>query len=382
MPINLPFPSVIPASTVTVSDGVGLFNATNVEGALAELGATTAALSTSTTPSPTDNTLIQGGGVAFVADLDVTISAAQYRIQGVLYTSPMATLTATTADPSNPRIDVVAVNSSGVAVLIAGTPAATPVKPDVDPSTQLELTFYLVAAGATTLPVNVVDIYHENSEWTTSRSGTTFTLASTNNPYRGTVCIEGTNVTTGNYFQFQAPGNVNLGDNDTLVFYVRSKAAWPSTRTINVIALANNKQIGSTIVFKQGSFGFNSSTTGSYQQIILPLTLFGASGINVNRLRFTVGGTGATFGMYFDDFTLQGGLAPVADSTRMKWRGTYVATSLYNVNDVVLSADIQYVCIQSGVGKTPASETEYWQASSAAGGGGTTDSLILYSNFH
>ena len=163
------------------------------------------------TVSPSGNSLISGGGVAFTADLDLIVSTANYVIQGVEYTSPETDLTASAADATFDRIDVVAVDSSGQAVIVAGTPDANPAKPDLNPETQLELTFFIVEANAVVLPVTVTDVYHENTEWTTSRSGTTFTLASTNNPRAGTVCIEGTAVTTGNYVQFAAPGDLDLG---------------------------------------------------------------------------------------------------------------------------------------------------------------------------
>jgi hypothetical protein len=355
------------AAGTTFDDSAAGLGTDTIQGAIEAvktLNDATSSLVAKSSPTPTGNDLVSGGGVAFVSNLDITVSAATYRIQGASYSSPITSLTAAAADPVEPRIDVVAVDSSGNAIIITGSPAVSPVKPDVDPETQLELTFYLVAAGATELAVSSTDIYHENAEWAASRSGTTFNLSSTNNPYVGSICIEGTSVTTNNYVQFTAPSDFDPADNDNLVFYIRSKAAWPSTRSLSItLRSGNNSQKGSTVTFKDGTFGFVSSITSSYQQIVIPMSLFSANGIEVDRIRFTVSGTGATFGMYLDDFTLQGGLAPIVDSTRMRWRGEYLATLLYNVNDVVLSGGTQYVCIQSGLGRTPGTQTTYWQPS-------------------
>ena len=311
----------------------------------------------------TGNYLISGGGVAMLSGLDLTVSAANYVIQGAPYASPETNLTAATADPTNPRIDVVVVNASGAAVLITGTPAATPVKPDVDPSTQLELTFFIVAAGATALGATVVDVYHENAEWTASQSGGTFNLAGTVNPRAGTLCVEGTAVASGHYAQFAAPAPFDPAIYDSLVFYVRSKATWSGSKSLSLTLRLAGVQKGGIVTFKHGTFGFDSSNTTSYQQIVIPVSLFSAGGLSVDQLRATMAGSGS-IGMYLDDMTLQGGLALATDSTRMKWRGNYAAAVLYSVNDVVLSANLQYVCIQSGTGKTPASNPAYWQASS------------------
>jgi hypothetical protein len=365
------------ASQVTISDAGGYYVGTEVESALQEVGGNIVALQSVIGPTPSGNQLISGGGVALApgGGLDITVSAASYLIQGTTYNSAITNLTLSAADPSNPRIDVVAVNSSGNAVIIEGTPAATPAKPDVDPSTQLELTFFLVGAGATELDVDVVEIYLENAEWTTTQSGGTINVASTNNPYTGTVCIEGTSVTTGNYVQFVKPasGTFDMADSDNLVFYIRSKASWANNRLMTITVRNGSGQLGSAVTFDQGLFGFNSSQTSTYQQIIIPTALFAANGLSTaTTIRITVGGSGGSLGFYIDDVTLQGGVASITDASRMKWRGNYLASNFYNVNDVVLSSGIQYVAIQAGVGNTPASSPTFWQASTSNSGGTVT----------
>lgn len=327
------------------------------------------------TPSVTGNSLISGGGVGYVSGLNVTVGAASYIIQGVTYSSAITNLSAAAADPTNPRFDVVAVNSSGVAVIITGTPSATPVKPQADPDTQLELTSYLLAANATSIPVTTADIYFENTEWTMTKSGSPINLASTNNPYSGTVCIEATAAVAGNSFTATKPaaGTFDPATYNTLFFYIRNKAAWANAKSITIQLLRSGVARGSPVTFKGSAFGFNSQTGfTAYQQIAIPTTAFAANGVTCDAVRFSVLGGGGSIGFYVDAITLQSGISPYETSTKLHWAGNYSATLAYNINDVVLSSGIQYVAIQAGLGHTPASSTDYWQASSANSGGTVT----------
>jgi len=308
--------------------------------------------------------LVSGGGVGFTTDLTFTVSAATYVINGVNYSSPETTLTAAAADPVNPRIDLIVLTTSGTAIVLTGTTAVNPERPEIDPNTQLALTFYIVNATATATNVIITDIYHENTEYTTSRSGTTFTLASTVNPHTGTKCIEGTAVTTGNYVQFTAPSNIDMANHDNLVFYIRSKALWPSTRRLTIALLLSTAQKGSIINFEQGSFGFDSANITNYQQIVIPTSLFFANGILVNVIRISCTGSGTNLGMYLDDITLQGGSIPLTDTTKMRWRGVYSATNAYAINDACIYNGMQYVAIASSTGSTPDTSAA-WQLSGA-----------------
>jgi hypothetical protein len=264
------------------------------------------------TSTPSGNALLSGGGVAWLQNLDFAVSAATYLIQGSQYSSPATNVTLTTANPTNPRIDVIAVNTSGAVVTIAGTPAVSPEKPDVDPSTQLELTFVYVPALATAPTVTISVIYRENAEWVTSKSGTPINLASTVNPYAGVLDVEATAAVTGNFANFVAPAAFDPNSQGSLVLRIRSKAAWPSTRLLNLNLRSATANKGTTIVLKDGVYGFNSAVVGAYQTIVIPVTDFGAGGLSVNAFRVTVGGSGTAIGFYLDNIELQVGLIPVA----------------------------------------------------------------------
>src|SRR5690349_8783645 len=81
-----------------------------------------------TTKHPPDG-LTSGGAVAWTSGLSFRVSAAVYVIGAVRYTSAESTVTLSAADATNPRIDVIAVNTSGAVVVIAGTAASPPAKP-------------------------------------------------------------------------------------------------------------------------------------------------------------------------------------------------------------------------------------------------------------
>ena len=221
----------------------------------------------------------------YVSGLTFTVGACTYTIGGTQYTSALTSITLAAADPSNPRIDVIIVDNTGTASAITGTAAASPAQPTVDYSTQLPLNLVLVNANATT-PSGIATtlIYDENIEWTCA-STTHINCASTSNPYHGTKDIEATAAVLGNNFTLVKPaaGTVDLSTQSTLTFYIRSKAQWPTgngngangLRTLSLFWLNGSTQIGVQVVLKDGTFGFASSLTTGYQQISIPLSLFG-----------------------------------------------------------------------------------------------------------
>jgi len=150
-------------------------------------------------PQLQENGLISGGIVQWTgAGYVFNISGAFYRIGGVLYSSPATIKTLTTPNPTNNRIDVFAVDNTGVAVVIIGTAAATPVKPQVNPSTQLELTSVIVTAASSVPTLTTEVIYDQNVEWVGSSTGTgTVAFNSAVNPYQGSLSIEATNIENG-----------------------------------------------------------------------------------------------------------------------------------------------------------------------------------------
>jgi hypothetical protein len=250
--------------------------------------------------------LVSGGGVAWVTGYQYRVSASTYYINGTLYTSPESTVTLSEADATYDRFDVIALNTSSTSVAITGTAAPNPNVPDIDPQTQLQLSIVQVNA-ATTEPESTSDnleLYLENTEWTASVSNASINLNSTSNPRTGSKTIEGTNVANSHYFQLTDDA-IDITTKTSLVFYLRSKGSWGNKSL--AIRFANAGVIkGSTISVANNTYGFNSSLTGAYQQIVIPISHFAiASGTLIDQVRFTITGGGSAIGFYLDDITIQ-----------------------------------------------------------------------------
>jgi len=255
--------------------------------------------------------LISGGGVAWTGTgFNYIISSAVYSINGVQYSSPQTPVTLASADASQDRIDVFYVDTSNTAGVITGTPGTPPVQPSVDPASQLFLTFAYVVAASTQPSITNVNIYLENTEYTMStNSAGTINLASTNNPYAGTKCIEGTSVAAGSLFTAVKPsGTLDLSQYTQLTFQIRSKATWANPKSMSIFWMNGSVPVvGTSVALKNGTFGFDSSNTSTYQQIVIPAANFGTGTNPVDRLRVSVSGGGGNIGWYIDNIILQAG---------------------------------------------------------------------------
>lgn len=253
--------------------------------------------------------IVAGATVTWITGYTYQVSPAVYIIGGVLYTSPSTSITLDAADVTNDRIDLFVLTTSSTATDVTGTPAATPVEPDIDAQTQLRVSFALVQASTTQPTIANLWIYRENAgtptEWAYSDNTANLNPASTNNPYAGTIDVEGTTVANGNRFIMTPTTFPSTGLYNALVFKVRSKAAWGTRRILISFLNAAGTNIGTTVTFGNSSYGFNSSTTGSYQNIAVPLVDFG----NISgaaSLRFQASMTSGSIGFYIDDIQLTG----------------------------------------------------------------------------
>lgn len=242
--------------------------------------------------------------VTWITGYTYQVSPAVYVIGGVLYTSPSTSITLDAADATNDRIDLFVLTTSSTAIDVTGTPAATPVEPDIDAQTQLRVSFALVQASTTQPSIANEWIYQENIEWVYSDNTANLNPASINNPYDGTLDIEGTTVANTNRFIMTPATFPSLVNYNAVVFKIRSKAAW-GTRRVLIQFMNGATPIGSAASFGNNAYGFNSLVTGSYQNIAIPLIDFGnVSG--ATALRFQASMTSGTIGFYIDDIQLTG----------------------------------------------------------------------------
>jgi hypothetical protein len=262
------------------------------------------------------NHIISGGVVTNVAGTyEFDITAAVYCIGGFLFSSAAQSVTLAGADPTYNRYDVLYLDNTGTFGVIEGTASASPVAPSVDPTSQLAVLTVPVAAASTAASVTTILVYDEDAgapgEWNgTTDGGGTIVLNSTNgSPEHGSYDIEATATAVGDFAKWvSGAGTVTLSSNAVLTFWIKSKAAWGAGMRLSLRLQDGSSSVGQVVALQSGTYGFNSATTASWQEISVPITAFGANGVPFDTLKVSVavasGGTPATIGFYLDWFQL------------------------------------------------------------------------------
>jgi hypothetical protein len=250
------------------------------------------------------------GYVTWSSGLIFDISPAQYTINCNIYSSAQTQLTLTASHPTLNRIDVIYADTNGVVNFITGTPAADPAKPQVDPSSQIELTSILVPAGATA-PTGICQevIYDENTEsgYTGSATGVTVNFNNTTTPFHLTKAADVGSFTAGQSFKWVKSTDLSINTYTVLKFYIRLKAAFSNQAMLRLDWMNGTTAVSNTVNLASGQFGFTRTTTGSYQIITIPLASWNFTTANVNTLRVTLAGSNAS-GFYIDWVQLQCGI--------------------------------------------------------------------------
>jgi hypothetical protein len=237
-----------------------------------------------------------------------------YYIQGVSYGAGSGQVTLGVADPFNPRLDVIAVDADG-AIVIPGDAAVDPVKPTVDPLTQLEITTIFIAAGATTpTEISNEEIYKENIEWTGATNNGTVVFNSTNDPFAGTVSVESGAFDSTHYIRFTDGVTHNKTDFSVLMFSLKLKSIWSGgTLPTYIKATFFNAgvSVSSTVAITSGSYNFSRSNTDDYQTIVVPIASFIFTDVLFDRLELTFTNQNND-GFFMDNVVLQTGAATVS----------------------------------------------------------------------
>ena len=299
----------------------------------------------------TANGLVSGGAVVWESGYTYRVSAAAYDIEGNRYTSAEQTVTLDAADATNPRIDVIALDTSGSVVKITGTPGATASEPDT-PVDHLKLTFIFVAA-ATTEPEesDVESIYLENTEWSVDFASGTFNADSTADPYEGTKSIDVTSPAANDRIDLAPAGSFTLGAFDLLVFHVKVKANW-AKKTLRLQFIGTDgTPLGSQVSLGNGQFGFSANETSIYQQVAIPVSQFAvSSAAAIGLLRVSVSGT---IGFFLDNITLRSAdgtsTGAVSGITQEQADARYVQLSALDADATLAAASDDRVPTQAAV---------------------------------
>ena len=317
------------------------------------------------------NAIISGNAAYSGTGLMYNITALQYRIAGVIYNSLATSIALVAADPTFDRIEVLYVDNLGVVGVLAGTPAAAPVKPQVDPNTQVEITFVTVAAGASAPSgLTTIDIYKEDTappEWVGSSDfGADFT--ETVNSYTGTNCI---NTLTGFIkdkeliFTPAAPYAINGGD---LVFWLAPTSSMAAPNKAFRIGFFNAGVLVGTYASLGGvpfiQYGFDPlGPNNVYQLIVIPMTEFGVLPATVDALRIYKPNGGPTQNTTFllDDVVIIEGTAASSGGATDATAVTYTPT------------------VPGDWGPVPDDVAEALDQLAAGGGGGLPNRVISWS---
>ena len=327
---------------------------------------------------------IEGMTVNWISGLNFQVTSGVYAIASKIYSFESDDVTLDAADPSLPRIDVIAVDTLGQIVVVEGVPAADPAKPQTS-LYQLELTNVLVNAGATE-PAGYSKsiIYNENTESTVS-SSITVNANNTSFPFLGTKAIDVSSHPSGSV-TFTLSSTVDLTDYTSLVIYVRLKSAYPNGTRIGIEWLKQNgilyETVSDNVLVSSGTYGYNRSTTGAYQAIQIPMSAFtflnSPSAVKQLSLFFT----GSGGGMYIDYVHLQNGaITPGISVTTFNNRSGNVQPLYEDYAPFFL--DTVYRRVDSVFGKKNNVERFLFKDSVGTGGGGSQsfDDVLSVGNF-
>jgi len=232
---------------------------------------------------------------------------SSYYIDGTLYPAGYGQVTLDAADATFGRLDVIGVDSTG-RIKITGTPSADPVKPTVDTLTQLEITFVLIEAGATT-PTAISDliVYKENVEFTGSSNISGISFASPVDPFAGSLCVNVPAFTNGQYIRFTGSTTYDISDYNFLKLYIKLKNTFASTAGFTVSFKNSTTYVSTVFTVTNNVYQFDRTDVSGYQLIIIPLTEFTFTSATFNIVEILTKGANLS-GFRLDNIVLQGGI--------------------------------------------------------------------------
>lgn len=256
----------------------------------------------------TTGNAILSGGIIHISGLTYYVWADSYIINSQVYNIAVnSTVTLSDGDATNPRIDVFLIRIqttnlpiTASVVVLEGTPAASPVKPTVDLTDEVEVSFRTIAATETTDPTTVTElIYDENTgepnEWDNTTNVTGGNLADTTDPYTGTISFTAPATTNDDVswtkatvlgfdvgarlnFALRIPGGINSGSG---IPRIQIKLINSSTSEYWLLTLSAGNL---------NKYGFSTANL-NWQLVQIPFNAFAPSSISggeYDRIEFTL----------------------------------------------------------------------------------------------
>lgn len=284
------------------------------------------------TDSSITNGIKTGGLVTWQSGFIYNVSTCEYILNNSYYNSPDSQVTLTASDPTNPRIDLIVVNTSEQVVVITGTPAASPQQPTPDPLTQIELTSILVTAGSIQ-PGDVYEeiVYDENTEWTPTASGVVVDFASTTQAYHGSISADVSTIESGDYLKFVNAIDIDL-NLKTISFFVWQKAVTTGFHGINIQLFKDSVAVSTKLIQT-----LSETVSGSWENVTFNADSFEYYDTQFDEVRLTFFGT-YTSGVYLDYLKVQRGVAQPSSNNLWKKSGD-ILTPLSTSDKVLIGTE-------------------------------------------
>ena len=239
------------------------------------------------------------GGLIFHGVMDYTIWAESFIINNVVYNIDVEDrVTLSDGDGANPRIDTFVITLDATTVptavgsVLEGTPAGSPVQDTLDLSTQVQVSFRVVAQSETTDPTSNIDlIYNENVgaavEWNNSTNTTGGDLDSAVDSYLGSKHFL-TPATTSDTVVWTDTGNHSFDSNARLTYAWRIANNTGSGRNQRLQIKLINSATGAFWI-KTVSIG-NKTVSSDWRLKSIKLSKFAPNELfssTYNRIEFT-----------------------------------------------------------------------------------------------
>lgn len=259
--------------------------------------------------------IIHGGAVWSGTGLVFDVSHVLFIKDGKDYSSGATQITLTPADPTNGRIDVIVANINGGIGIVTGEPSATPVKPEINFETEVEISFVYVGPGALTpTDISVLPIYKENlgdpAEWNgvvTIFGGGTWALNAGIDPFAGSISMNATSVVQADRVQFTTPSPVPTALIGVVELRLKLKAPLNNHSGSRIAFYSGGVRVTDWVTFIDA--GVDIWNTHSYQLLLASNALFNFSKTEVDGFRIAVRGTGTHAGFFIDNVQIHTGIS-------------------------------------------------------------------------
>lgn len=273
------------------------------------------------------NGLLFGGTVTLDSCMSVDVQAGAIIINyNQINFAQTLGIVIPTADPSFDRIDAIVVDSTGRVFDTSGVASATPVPPQINPSSQVLLTTINVPAGATCLPIIQGIIYDGISDfpaqWNTSTVGSiSADFINTDNPFHLNQALFISTYTDGSGVIFTKPSGYDTAISGAILRFSLYLNGLMNNQ-LRAVLLKDGVPVTNNLVLNPY---FNPNDSNQYQIPSVPLSAWSFSNRTgaFNGIEFSFGGndlSGAK-GLYLDYIQIQTGFSPqtksFVDSTKI-----------------------------------------------------------------